>query len=94
MGRHHQDLRAFALGRRRDILADEIEAAQLGHHVVDDEHVDGPLAQQTAGLAGTGRLDDLVAGVAQRAPQRLEDLFLVVDEQDGSASLHQRPGGV
>ena len=29
VGRHHQDLRALAFGRRRDVLADQIEAAQL-----------------------------------------------------------------
>ena len=83
--RHHEDLRPLAFGRRADVLADQIEAAQLRHDVVDDEHVERALREQPLRLARAGGVDDLVAGVAQRAAQRLEDLFLVVDEQDGAA---------
>ena len=45
MRRHHEDLRTLALRRRGDVLADEIEPADLGHHVVHDQHVEHPPAE-------------------------------------------------
>ena len=87
---HHQDLGPLALGRRADVLADQVEAAQLRHDVVDDEEVERPLGQQPLASRGLRRLDHLVAGVAQRPAERLEDLLFVVDEQDRAAVCHQR----
>ncbi len=80
--RHHQDLRPFAFGRRADVLANQIEAAQLRHHVVHEHDVERPLGEQPLRVARIGRLDHLMSGAAQRAAERLEDLFLVVDEQN------------
>jgi hypothetical protein len=87
--RHHQNLRPLAFGRRGDELANELEAAQFRHHVVDDQHVDGALAEQPLRLARAGGLDHRVAGVPQRAPQRLQDFFFVVDEKDRTAMGHE-----
>ena len=49
------------------------------------QHVEGALGEQPLRLARAGRLDDVVAGVAQRAAERLEDFFFVVDEEDRAA---------
>ena len=91
--RHHQNLRPLAFRRRADVLADQIEAAHLRHHVVDDEDVEAALREQPLRLPRARRLDDVVAVVAQRAAERLQDLFFVVDEQNGAATVrhHDAP---
>ena len=43
---HHQDLRPLGRRRRRVHLADELQPAELGHQVVDDQQVEQPLRQQ------------------------------------------------
>ena len=89
---HHHDLRpvlarsgapAPAVGRRADVFANQIEPALLRHHVVDDEDVEGALAEQPLRLTGARRVDHVVPGVPEGPAERLQDLFLVVDEQDG-----------
>src|SRR5205814_7310637 len=60
---------------------------------VDDEHVEGALGEQPLRLPRAGRVDHFVAGIAKRTAKRLENLFLVVDEKNGSAVCdHQRNG--
>ena len=91
--RHHQNLGPFVLRRRPHELADEIQTGDLRHHVVHEEHVEGAFAEQPLRLTGTRRLRHLVPGVAQRAAEGPEDLFLIVDEQNGSAMhSHEGPG--
>ena len=51
VGRHHQHLRALAFRRGGDVVADQIEPAQLGHDVVHDAHVERPFAQEALSLA-------------------------------------------
>jgi hypothetical protein len=70
--RHHENLRPLALGSRSDVLPDQFQAAQLRHDVVDDEHVEPALRQQTLRLPRAARVDDVVAVVAQRPPERLQ----------------------
>jgi len=99
---HHDNLRtviaqaggasAPAVRGRADVLADQIEPVLFGHHVVDDEEVERPFAEQPLRLARAGRLDDLVAGVPERAAERLQDLFLVVDEQNRTAQFRGHMG--
>ncbi len=66
----------------------EIEAAQLRHHVVDDQHVEGTLAEEALRLARACRLDDDVAGVAKRAAERLQYFFFVVYQENRAAVGH------
>ena len=78
-----QDLRPLGRRRRGHELANQIEAAQLGHQVVDDEHVErSARAEQPLRLARARRGHHLVAFVAQRLRQRVADLRFVVDEQN------------
>ncbi len=49
------------------------------------EHVERLFGQQPLRLPGARGFDDGVPGVAQRAAERLENLLLVVDEQQGAA---------
>ena len=86
---HHQDLRTFTFGRGGDELADQLQAAQLRHHVVDDHHVEGALAEQPLRLTRARRLDDGVARIAQRAAECLQNLLLVVDEENRAAMGHE-----
>src|SRR5581483_1005347 len=88
VGGHHEDLRALAFGRSRHVLADQVEPAQLRHHVVDHQQVEGPLGEQPLRIARAGRFDHLVAGIAQRPPERPQDLFFIVDEEDRAAVWH------
>ena len=73
-----------------DVLANQLEAAELRHHVVDDEQVERALGEQPLRLARARRVHDAVAGVAQGAAERLEDLLLVVDEQNRAANVRHR----
>src|SRR4030095_3472869 len=70
-------------------LANEIQPADLGHDVVDDQDVERALAEQTLRLPRGGRLDHAVAGVPQGPAQRPQNLLFVVYEQDGSAMSHE-----
>ena len=45
--------------------------------------------EQPLRLSRARGLDDLVSGVAQRAPERLQNFFFVVDEQNGTAMRHE-----
>jgi len=83
VGRHHDDLRALAFGRRRDVLANEVEAAQLRHDVVDDQQVERAFGQEPLRLAGIRRFHDRMARVPKGASEGLEVRLLVVDEEDG-----------
>ena len=88
MRRHHQDLWSLAFGRGRDELANQVEAVQLRHHVVDDEHVERTLGEQPLRVPRAGGFHDDVAGVAQRTTERLQNLFFIVDQEDGTAVCH------
>ena len=50
-------------------------------------------ASSRCAFRGLRRLDDLVAGVAQRAPERLQNLLFIVDEENGAAMVrhHDAP---
>ena len=84
--RHHQDLRPLAFGRRRDVAreSDRGRSAPASRCRRRARRTVRSASSRCA-CARAGRLDDVVAGVAQRAAERLQDLFLVVDEQDGAA---------
>ena len=89
---HHHDLRPLGLGHRRRDLADQLEPGHAGHHVVDDEQVERRSPSCRCASRALDGLDDLVALVAQRAAEPLQDLLLVVDEQDRAARpLMRRP---
>ena len=72
-------LGSFALGDRLRQLADQIEPGQLGHEVVDDEHVEQTLTEQPTGFGPAGGVHHLVALVAQPTRQRSANLRLIVD---------------
>ena len=74
-----------------DELADEIEAGQVRHDVVDDQHVERPLGQQPLRRPAAGGLHHVVAVLPQRAAQRPEDALLVVGDQDRAAGGHVIP---
>ena len=80
---HHQDLRPLAVARGARDFADEVEAAQLGHQVVDHQQVERPIAQQLQRLTRTAGRGDVMPLAAQRLGERLPDLRFVVDEQNG-----------
>ena len=85
---HHEDLRALSGGGRADELADELEAGHLRHQVVDDQDVEGAHAQHALRIPRAGGGHALVAFLAQRAAQRLQDLLLVVDQEHGAGGAH------
>ena len=87
MGGHHQNLRALAVRRRADVVANQIEPAQLGHHVVHDQDIERPLGQQPLRLARVCGVHHDVAGLAQRAAEGLHDFLFVIDEQNGAARV-------
>ena len=87
---HHQHLAAIAFGRRVDVLANQLEPGELRHHVVDDEEIERALGEQPLRLARARRVDDAVAGVAQRAAERFQNFFLVVDEENRAADVGHR----
>ena len=93
--RHHQRSAArSASGVDADVLADQIEAAQLAASRC--RRPAGRTAARRAAAAparGLVGLDDLVAGVAQRAAERLQNLLFVVDEQDRAARVVMRSSG-
>ncbi len=91
--RHHENLRAVAGGGVRHDLADELDARELGHQVVGNQQVEWPLADEPERLARAAGRRHLVAFVAQRLGERLPDLRLVVDQQDGPAR-HDTTSGV
>src|SRR6185295_1119937 len=64
----------------------------LGHAVVHHQQVERPRREQPLRLPRPRRRHHLVALVAERAPQRLQDLLLVVDEEDGAAGFHHAAG--
>ena len=82
---HHQDLRTLAVRGAADEFPDQVQSAELRHHVVDDQQIEGALGEKTLGLTGARRLDDLVAGVTQRASERLQNFLFVVDEENRPA---------
>ncbi len=51
VGGHHQDLRSFVLWRGRDVLANQVQAVQLRHDVVDEDDVERPFRQQALRLS-------------------------------------------
>ena len=90
----------FAAARRRvdgaRDLANEVEAAQLGHQVVDDQHVERPLAEQLQRLARTARRRDFVPFVAERLRPSAWRIFgssstSSIDPRVTTPSFHQRP---
>src|SRR5262249_29091264 len=68
-----------------DVFPDQVEAGERRHDVVDDADVERALGQHALPLAGVRRFEHFVAGVAKRAAECLQNLFLVVDEQNGPA---------
>ena len=80
--RHHQHLRPLRRRHRLRHLANQLEPRHPGHDVVDHEEIERLLEHLLLRPARGGRLDDLVPFVPKRAPEALEDLFLVVGEQD------------
>ena len=91
---HHHDRRPLAVRRRGRELANHLEAGALGHQVVDDEQVEGSLDEQALRFERARRRDDLMALLAQRASQRLEDLLFVVREEDAARlGAHARASG-
>jgi hypothetical protein len=87
--RHHQHLRTLAFGCGGDVLADQVDAAQLRHDVVHHHHVEGLHPEQPLRLARVRGLAHLVAGVAQRPAERLQNFLLVVHEEDRPPMRHQ-----
>ena len=71
-------------------LADQIEPGEVGHQVVDNQHVEEALTEQASRLVRIGGRDHLVALAAQCGSQRVENLGLVVDEQDCAGRHHLR----
>ena len=67
--RHHEDLRPLAVARSARDLPNEVEAAQLGHQVVDDQQVERPIAEQLQRLSRAAGGRDVVSFVAQRLRQ-------------------------
>ncbi len=78
---HHDDLRPLDRGRRVE-LADQIEAGDVRHQIVDDEQIEHALREEPLRLARARRGRDLVPFGAQRLRQRVENLALVVDEKN------------
>ncbi len=86
--RHHDDLRPLGRRLRRE-LANQIEAGQLRHQVVDDEQVEHALGEQPLRFARTRRRDDLVPFAPQRLRQRRQNLRFVVYEKNGCGLVHE-----
>ena len=79
--------------RRGDDFADQIQAADFRHDVVDDEEIERPLGKQPLCVCARARcLDHLVPGLAQRPAERLEDFLFVVDEEDGTVLRRHASG--
>ena len=72
---------------------EELGAVHLGHAHVRDDQVDLAPCQQGQALAPTVRGQDLVALGAEQAPQRRQDVRLVVDAQDDACRLPVRVHG-
>ena len=84
---HHQDLRPLALAAMATEVADEVEAGQVGHQVVDQQHVEDPLVEQPPRLARARRWRRRRGLPRPGRGQERADLRLVVDEQDGAGRL-------
>jgi hypothetical protein len=64
----------------------QVDARGAGHALVRDDDLGGVLGQDGEGLAGAGRRPDLDGLAPQQAPERPEDVHLVVHEEDGVLS--------
>ena len=87
--RHHHDLRPFGAGRRRQ-LANEVEAGQLRHQVVDDKNVEDALREEPLRLARVAGGEHVVAVAPECRRKRIENLRLVVHEENRTAGHHRR----
>ena len=83
-GREHDD-RHGALGAQA--LAD-LEPVELREHDVEDDEVDGLLAEALERLLAVARRHDAEAVALERIGQKLLDGLLVVDEEDGRGICH------
>src|SRR6185503_1277486 len=79
-------------GGGRDQLADQVQAGQLRHQVVDQQDVERSARQELLRLARAAERHDLVPFLAQRPGQRLADLGFVVYEQDGTGAFGHAVG--
>ena len=71
------------------MLADDVEPGAIGHQEVDHQQIERAFARGSGlRVAGVRRRHHLVAVVAQRAPERLEDLLFVVGEEDAANHGH------
>jgi len=59
--RHQHHLGPLALRHLLHELPDEIEAREVGHHVVDDDRVERPLGQEALRGEPAGGFGDVVA---------------------------------
>ena len=84
---HHDHRRPLRFGRRRREVADDVEAGAIRHQEVDHQQVDGPLAEQPRRVLRIRCGDHFVPVVAQRAAERLQDLFFVVCKQDAASHI-------
>ena len=89
---HHQDLRPLAGRGRRDQLADQIEPVRSGIRLSTRSTSNDAAGEQPLRLARVARRHDLVPFFAQRLGQRVADLGLVVDEQNGAGGLGHAVG--
>jgi hypothetical protein len=75
VGRHHDDLRPFAL-RGKGEVADELQSRAARHAVVHDEEVEAALGQTLLGQKRALGGHHLVPVLAQGPAQRLEQALL------------------
>ena len=87
--RHHHDLRPLALRRGADDLANQIQARDVGHQVVEDDEIEVLRRQQLPRRLPAGGLGHPVPVGAERASERLQDLVFVVDEQNRAGCSHR-----
>ena len=85
---HHQDLRPLAFGRRRR-RSSRIRSRPVssGIRLSTTSRSNERSASRRCASRGLVGLDHVVAVVAQRPAERLQDLLLVVDEQNGAARM-------
>jgi hypothetical protein len=65
-----------------DEFAEDLLAADVGHHVVEEDDVGAGGARVAEALAPVERAEELVAGALQRQPPESQQRRVVVNEED------------